>query len=96
MYWTLPQQIAHHSVTGCNMQVGDLIGVGTVSGSERSEFGSMFELSWGGRDDVILENGEKRRFMNDDDSVIIKGRAVRGDKIIGFGSCEGTILPALS
>lgn len=54
MYWTCAQQLTHHAVTGCNMLSGDLIGVGTVSGSERSEFGSMFELSWGGRDDVTL------------------------------------------
>ena len=85
MYWTFSQQLVHHSVTGCNMEVGDLIGCGTISGSEKNSFGSMFQLSWGGKDDVVLSNGEKRRFMDDGDSATITAKAISHRKVIGFG-----------
>lgn len=77
------------------MQAGDLIGSGTVSGSERTEFGSMFELSWGGKNDVTLSNGEKRRFMEDGDTATITAHAKSHNKTIGFGECSGTIIEAL-
>lgn len=94
MYWSCAQQLTHHALTGCNMQVGDLLGSGTISGPEKNEFGSLLELNWGGKEDIKLPNGETRKFAQDGDSITIQGRAKKNGKIIGFGDCEGTILPA--
>ena len=95
MYWSVAQQLAHHAVTGCNMRAGDMLGSGTISGEKKEEFGSLLEITWGGRDDIDLPNGEKRKFLQDGDSIIMTGWAVRNGKKIGFGECEGTVLPAL-
>ena len=76
------------------MQVGDLLGSGTISGPEKHEFGSMLELNWGGKDDITIPGGETRKFAKDGDSININGVARRNGKLIGFGECEGTILPA--
>lgn len=77
------------------MQAGDLIGSGTISGPEKHEFGSLLELTWGGQNSLTLSSGQARKFLEDGDSLTIKGNAksVNG-KIISFGECEGTILPA--
>lgn len=93
MYWTVKQQLAHHTINGCNAQTGDLYGSGTISGPEEGAYGSMLELSWKGSREIELGNEEKRKFLKDGDSVMMSGRCARGDIKIGFGQCEGTILP---
>jgi fumarylacetoacetase len=95
LYWGPEQMVAHHTVTGCNLRPGDLIATGTISGPEKSSFGSLLELTWRGTEPLQLPNGETRRFLEDGDTVIIRGQA-RGDGWrIGFGEARGTILPAL-
>jgi fumarylacetoacetase len=94
-YWTIAQFIAHHTVGGCNLQAGDLLGSGTQSGRTREEFGSLLELSWGGKTPVELPDGEKRAFLEDGDTLIFKGHCEKdGCARIGFGDVAGTILPA--
>ena len=95
LYWTVGQMLTHHASNGCNLQTGDLIASGTVSGKEKSERGSMLELSWRGTEPIELPNGETRRFLEDGDEVIMKGYCEReGFRRIGFGECRGRILPA--
>ena len=94
-YWTLAQLVAHHTVNGCNLQPGDLFGSGTQSGPDPSQGGSMLELSTGGKYPLRLANGETRAFLEDGDTVILRGYCERaGFRRIGFGECAGTILPA--
>jgi fumarylacetoacetase len=96
MYWTMKQQLAHHSVTGCNLRPGDLLASGTISGKTPDSYGSLLELTWKGTKPLTLPNGETRKFLQDHDTVILKG-ACHGDGYkIGFGSCTGQILPAHS
>lgn len=95
LYYSVAQTIAHHSVTGCNMNTGDILGSGTISGPEKHEYGSMMELCWGGKETVTLSNGEERKFLVDGDSINLTG-VCHGDGFkIGFGNCEGTVMPAL-
>lgn len=94
MYWTPKQQLAHHSVTGCNMQPGDLMGSGTISGPEPESFGSMLELSWNRTKDVPIGNDETRKMILDGDEVIMTGYAQGDGFRVGFGDCSGKILPA--
>lgn len=94
LYWTALQQLAHHTVTGCNLRPGDLMASGTISGETDDSFGSMLELSWKGSRSVQLNGGETRKFLQDGDEVIIRGKAQRGDVRIGFGECRGVLLPA--
>merc|ERR1712150_149988 len=99
LYWTMAQQLTHHSITGCNMKPGDLLASGTISGPEESSFGSMLELSWKGSKQVKLENtGDERKFLKDGDTVIMTGfceKEVDGKtKRIGFGKCSSKVLPA--
>jgi len=97
MYWTMKQQLAHHTVTGCNMRPGDLLASGTISGPEPSSYGSMLELSWRGTKPLQLENGGgERKFLKDGDNVIIKGVCQGDGYIVGFGQVEGIVLPALN
>jgi fumarylacetoacetase len=92
MYWTAAQLVAHHTVNGCNLQPGDLLGTGTLSGEARETFGSMLELSEGGKNPLTLSNGETRSFLEDGDEVIMTAHAVReGYRTIGFGECRGRI-----
>ncbi|CBY24016.1 unnamed protein product [Oikopleura dioica] len=93
MYWTIAQQLAHHTANGCNSQPGDLYGSGTISGPEQGEYGSMLELSWKGTRTVKVGD-EERKFIKDGDSVLISGFCERDGVRIGFGACEGTILPS--
>jgi fumarylacetoacetase len=94
-YWTLSQLIAHHTVNGCNLRTGDLLGTGTLSGPGPGQGGSMLELSQGGKVPVALANGETRTFLDDGDTVILRGRCVAdGRRAIGFGECRGTVMPA--
>ena len=92
MYWTAAQLVAHHTVGGCNLRPGDLLGTGTLSGEGRETFGSLLELSEGGKSPLTLANGETRRFLEDGDEVIMTAQAVReGRRSIGFGECRGRI-----
>ena len=94
-YWTLAQLVAHHTVNGCNLGTGDLLGTGTLSGPEPSQGGSLLELSRGGQQPVPLGNGEQRTFLADGDTVILRGYCERpGARRIGFGECRATVLPA--
>jgi fumarylacetoacetase len=94
-YWTLSQLIAHHTVNGCNLRTGDLLGTGTLSGPGPGQGGSMLELSQGGKLPVQLANGEARSFLEDGDTVILRGRCTaEGRRAIGFGECRGTVMPA--
>ena len=93
LYWSMAQQIAHHTMTGCNLQVGDLMASGTVSGSEASERGCLLELTWGGQQPIEFGN-EQRTFLEDGDTVVIKGWCQGKGYRIGFGDLSGTILPA--
>lgn len=95
MYWTLAQMVAHHTSNGCNLEPGDLIASGTVSGTTKESRGSMLELSWRGTEPVALPGGETRRFLEDGDEVIMRGFAERpGARRIGFGECRGEVLAA--
>ncbi len=94
-YWTVAQMIAHHTVNGCNLAPGDLFGSGTQSGPDPAQGGSLLELSRGGKAPLMLANGEQRSFLEDGDTVILRGHCARpGFRRIGFGDCAGTIVPA--
>jgi len=95
LYYTAAQQLAHHSSSGCAMRCGDLLGSGTISGPERHEWGSMLELSWGGKTPVTLDGGVERSFLEDGDEVVMTGWAQGDGHRIGFGECRGKILPAV-
>jgi fumarylacetoacetase len=95
LYWNINQQLAHHTVNGCNIQVGDLYASGTISGPSTGSFGSMLELSWNGEKLLSLPDGSERAFLEDGDTVTIRGYAERAGVRIGFGECKGKILPAL-
>jgi fumarylacetoacetase len=94
LYWSMAQQLVHHSVTGCNMQPGDLLGSGTISGPTRDTFGSMLEISWRGTTPVDMPDGTQRKFILDGDTVTMRGVCQGDGYKIGFGPCDGTILPA--
>jgi fumarylacetoacetase len=94
MYYSAAQQLAHHTSSGCSMRVGDLLGSGTISGPAKDSRGSLLELSWGGKDPLALETGEERRFLEDGDTLILRGAATGKGYRIGFGDCAGQILPA--
>jgi fumarylacetoacetase len=95
LYWTVAQMIAHHTGNGCNLEVGDLLGSGTVSGPERSGWGSLLELTARGREPFGLPSGEKRGFIEDGDEIIFRGQCVRdGYARIGFGECRAVVMPA--
>jgi len=95
MYYSAAQQLAHHAISGCQMRTGDLLGSGTISGPEKHEFGSLLELSWGGKEPLTLETGESRSFLEDGDTLTLSGWAEGKDYRIGFGDCTGRILPPL-
>ncbi|MCB0735382.1 MAG: fumarylacetoacetase [Flavobacteriales bacterium] len=94
MYWNMSQQLAHHTVNGCNARVGDLMASGTISGKDPGSYGSMLELSWSGKNPIPLANGETRTFIEDGDTIIMRARCSNNDFSIGFGDCVGKILPA--
>lgn len=96
MYYSSAQQLAHHTSSGCPMRTGDLLGSGTISGPERDNRGSLLELSWGGQDPLTLETGETRSFVEDGDTVTLRGHAQGDGYRIGFGACSGTVRPANS
>jgi fumarylacetoacetase len=105
MYWTIAQILTHHASNGCNLQPGDLMASGTVSGPNRNERGSMIELTWSGdasdpkpgtdRTPLILPTGEERKFLDDGDEVVLHGFCENEQyRRIGFGQCRGTVQPA--
>jgi fumarylacetoacetase len=95
MYWTMAQLVAHHASNGCNLEPGDLLASGTVSGETKESRGSLLELTWGGKEPLTLPNGEQRTFLEDGDEVIFRAYCKReGYARIGFGECRGVVLPA--
>ena len=96
-YWTISQLVAHHTVGGCALSAGDLFGTGTLSGKGPDQCGSLLEMSLGGKQPTILANGEQRIFLEDGDTITLRGRCHReGFRTIGFGECAGTVLPAIA
>lgn len=95
MYWTMEQQLAHHTVNGCNINVGDMMASGTISGPEPHEYGSMMELTWRGTKPITLNDGTERKFVNDNDTITIKGHCEKNGVRLGFGECTAKLLPAV-
>lgn len=96
MYWNMSQQLAHHTINGCDLNVGDLMASGTISGKNPGSYGSMLELSWGGKTPVKLGSGEERSFIEDFDTVIIKGYCEKNGIRFGFGEVRSQLLPCES
>jgi fumarylacetoacetase len=95
MYWTMAQQLAHVTSNGTNVRPGDLYASGTVSGSDPGSYGSLIELTWGGELPISLTDGTDRRFLEDGDTVTLRGWCDRpGEVRIGFGECVGTVVAA--
>jgi fumarylacetoacetase len=94
MYWNILQQLAHHTITGCNMNTGDLLASGTISGPTPDSYGSLLELAWKGEKPIKLPSGEERKFLQDGDSLIISGYCKGDGYRVGFGEVSGKILPA--
>ena len=94
MYWSSAQQLVHHAIGGCAMQTGDLLGSGTISGTEKGSFGSLLELSWNGLNPLKLDNGDERSFIADGDSMTLKGWCQGDGYRVGFGEAVGKVLPA--
>jgi fumarylacetoacetase len=93
MYWSMSQQLAHHTSNGCRVNSGDMMGSGTISGPTPSSYGSMLELTWGGKNPVQLADGSERKFINDNDTVIMKGYCENQEVRIGFGEVSSKLLP---
>ena len=94
MYWNMTQQLAHHTVNGCNIQIGDMMASGTISGKDENSYGSMLELAWMGTKPVQLNDGTDRKFIQDGDTVTMKGFGKKGDIRVGFGEVTTKVLPA--
>lgn len=94
MYWSMMQQLTHHTIAGCNVRVGDLMGSGTISGPEKDSRGSLLELTWNTTEPLTLANGEQRGFLEDGDTLIMRGHCQKDGLRIGFGEVRGTVLPA--
>lgn len=95
MYWNMAQQLAHHTVNGCNICVGDLYASGTISGPTPDSYGSMLEISWQGKRPITMPDGTERKFILDNDTVVMRGHCEKDGVRIGFGECSGKILPAI-
>jgi fumarylacetoacetase len=94
MYWNMAQQLAHHTVNGCNVRCGDLMGSGTISGPTPDSYGSMLELAWKGTKPIAMPDGSERRFIQDHDTVIMRGFCQNEDVKIGFGEVRTKLLPS--
>ena len=94
MYYSSAQQLTHHTSSGCPMRVGDLLGSGTISGPSKESRGALLELSWGGKEPLTLDTGETRSFLEDGDTITMRGAAKGDGYKIGFGTCAGRVLPA--
>ena len=95
MYWNMFQQLAHHTINGCNVNVGDMMASGTISGKDSNSYGSMLELSWAGTKPVKLKDGSSRKFIQDNDTVIMRGYCQKGNVRVGFGEVRTKLLKAL-
>ena len=95
MYWSMAQQLAHHTINGCRVNSGDMMGSGTISGPTEDSFGSMLELTWGGQKPLKMKDGSERKFINDNDTVIIRGYCQNENVRIGFGEVSSKLLPAV-
>ncbi|SMG01371.1 Fumarylacetoacetase [Burkholderia singularis] len=95
LYWTIAQQLAHHTVSGCNTRIGDLMGSGTISGPTKDAFGSLLELTWNGKEPAPLTGGGARTFIEDGDELTLAGWCQGDGYRVGFGTCAGKVLPAL-
>ena len=95
MYWNMSQQIAHHTVNGCNLNTGDMMASGTISGKSKDSYGSMLELSWGGKKDIILDGGYSRTFVEDFDTILMRGYCSKNDIRVGFGEVKTKLLPSI-
>ena len=93
LYWSMCQQLAHHTSNGCRVNSGDMMGSGTISGPTEDSFGSMLELTWGGKNPIKMSDGTERKFINDNDTVIMKGYCQNGQVRIGFGEVSSKLLP---
>ncbi|MFT6004688.1 MAG: fumarylacetoacetase [Bacteroidia bacterium] len=93
MYWNMAQQLTHHTVNGCNVNVGDMMASGTISGRDEHSYGSMIEISQGGKKPLELKNGKIRTFLEDGDTITIRAYCEKDGKRVGFGQCIGNILP---
>lgn len=93
LYWNMAQQLVHHSSTGCNMRTGDLLGSGTISGPVPESYGSMLELAWNAEKPLLLPDGSRRSFLDDGDTVALRGFCKGEGYKIGFGPCDGKIVP---
>lgn len=94
MYWNMHQQLAHHTVNGCNINIGDMLASGTISGKNKKSYGSMLELSWAGKNPLPLKDGSTRVFINDGDTVTMRGYAEKDGKRVGFGEVRTEVLGA--
>jgi fumarylacetoacetase len=95
LYWTFAQMVAHHASNGCNLRPGDLLASGTVSGPTRDSRGCLLELTWRGSQPLALPTGETRRFLDDGDEIVFRGRCEKEGFVgLGFGECRGIVLPA--
>jgi fumarylacetoacetase len=94
MYWDIAQQVAHHTVNGCNLESGDILGTGTISGPTPDSYGSLIELTWNGANPIQLNSGEERTYLNDNDSMRVIAWAKKDNLCIGFGNAEATVLAA--
>jgi len=94
MYWSIAQQLAHHTASGCNTRVGDLMGSGTISGATPDSYGSLLELARNGAQPLLLPDGSTRSFLEDDDEVVITGWAQAKDYRVGFGEVRGRVIGA--
>jgi fumarylacetoacetase len=93
MYWTMNQQLTHHTSNGCRLNSGDMMGSGTISGPTKESYGSMLEITWGGKNPIQLNDGTERKFINDNDTVIMKGFCQNSQVRIGFGEVSSKLLP---
>ena len=94
LYWNMVQQLTHQTINGCNINVGDLYGSGTISGKTPDSYGSMLELSWMGTKPIKIKNGSERKFLNNGDTITLRGYSQKMGQRVGFGEVVTKILPA--
>ena len=95
MYWNMTQQLAHHTVNGCDIHAGDMMASGTISGNDESSYGSMLELSWKGTKPISMPDGSERKFIHDGDTVTMTAYSQKDELRIGFGEVSTKVLPAI-
>ena len=95
MYWNMSQQLAHHTINGCNVNIGDMMASGTISGKDEKSFGSMLEMNYGGKKTIPLDDGSERKFIQDNDTIIMRGHCEKDGIRVGFGEVSAKVLPAI-